>query len=191
MFPDTAIAKSCKCGRKKNTAMIEVVAGEVMGAILSRLKESQFFSIQMDKTTDISVNQQCGIMLRFFDNTEGKVRCVFYKLVTLESANADGIFQCIDKLFSMNGHLQYSNLMGLGSDGASVMLGSRNSVLTRLQTEQPAIISFHCNCHIAALIANHACKELPNYLDDLTVKIWYFFQKSPKRYFRNFNSLLM
>ena len=99
-------------------------------------------------------------MLRFFDNTEGKVRCTFYKLVTLESATADGIFQCLDKLFSDDGPLTYSNHVGLGSDGASVMLGSRNSVLTRLQTEQPAVVSFHCNCHIAALIANHACSLL-------------------------------
>ena len=74
----------------------------------------------------------------------------------------------------------YSNLVGLGSDGASVMLGSRKSVLTRLQTEQPTLVSFHCNCHIAALIANHACKELPDYLDDVTVQIWYFFPEEPK-----------
>ena len=76
MFPDTA--KSFKCGRKKATAVVEVVAREVKQGILSRLKESQFFSIQIDETTDIAVNQQCGIMLRFFDNTEGKVRCTFY-----------------------------------------------------------------------------------------------------------------
>ena len=181
MFPDSAIAKSFKCGRKKATAVVEVVVHEVKQGILSRLKESQFFSIQIDETTDIGINQQCGVMLRFFDTTEGKVRCTFYKLVTLESATADGIFQCLDNLFSDDGPLKYSNLVGLGSDGASVMLGSRNSVLTRLQTEQPRIVSFHCNCHIAALIANHACKELPGYLDDLTVQIWYFFQKSPKR----------
>ena len=28
----------------------------------------------------------------------------------------------------------------------------------------------------------HARKEFPNYLDDLTDQIWYFFQKSPKRH---------
>ena len=62
------------------------------------------------------------------------------------------------------------NLVGLGSNDASVMLGSRNSVLTGLETKQPAVISFHCNCRNAALIANQACKELPGY----------FFQNSPK-----------
>ena len=95
--------------------------------------------------------------------------------------NADGVFQCLDKIFSDDSPIKYSKLVGLGSDGASVILGCRNSVLTRLLAQHPSLMSFHCNCHIAALIANHACKELPNYLDDLTVQIWYFFQKSPKR----------
>ena len=55
-----------------------------------------------------------------------------------------------------------------------------------------SLMSFHCNCHIAAFIANHACKELPNYLDDLTVQIWYFFQKGPKRQrvFQEFQQLV-
>ena len=61
------------------------------------------------------------------------------------------------------------------------MLISRNSVLTRLKAKQPSLVYFHCNCHVAALIANHACGVLPNYLEDLTVQIWYYFQKSPKR----------
>ena len=156
MFPDSAIAKAFKCGR---------------------LKESKFFSIQVDETTDITVNQQCGIMLRFFDSVQGKV----YKLEPVQNATADGIFQCLHDNFSSDGPLTYAHLVGLGSDGANVMLGSRNSVLSRLRGKQPHIVSFHCNCHIAALIANHACKVLPDYLDDLTIQVWYFFQKIPKR----------
>ena len=63
MFRDSAIAKSFKCGRKKATATIEVVAQEINKGILSRLQESQFFSIQIDETTDITIDQQCGVMM--------------------------------------------------------------------------------------------------------------------------------
>ena len=69
----------------------------------------------------------------------------------------------------------------MGSDGTNVMLGNRNSVLTRLRDKQPLLIAFHCNCHLAALIANYACSVFPDYLEDLTINIWYFFLKSPKR----------
>ena len=68
---------------------------------LSRLKQSKFFSILMDETTDVSVTQHCGVMLRFcgvmlrfFDQTEGKVRFPFYALEQVESAIADGVFEC-------------------------------------------------------------------------------------------------
>ena len=181
MFPDSAIAKAFKCGRTKANALVKVLAQDILEESLSVLKESKFFSIQVDETTDITVNQQCGIMLRFFDSVQGKVRCVFYKLEPVQNATADGIFQCLHDNFSSDGPLTYAHLVGLGSDGGNVMLGSQNSVLSRLRGKQPHIVSFHCNCHIAALIANHACKVLPDYLDDLTIQVWNFFQKSSKR----------
>ena len=60
-------------------------------------------------------------------------------------------------------------------------MGTRNSVLSRLTIKQPALISFHCNCHLAALIANHAYKVLPEYLEDITIQISVFFSlESPK-----------
>ena len=120
--------------------------------------------------------------MRYFDNVEGKVRCIFFKLEPVQRADAECLFQALNDNFSDEGPLTYTNLVGLGSDGCNVMLGSRNSVLTRLKAKQPSLVSFHCNCHVAALIANHACGVLPNYLEDLTVQIWYILlpEKSKK-----------
>ena len=61
------------------------------------------------------------------------------------------------------------------------MLGARNSVMSWLRCKQPALVALHCHCHIAALIANEACKVLPDELEDLTTDVWYYFQKSPRR----------
>ena len=61
------------------------------------------------------------------------------------------------------------------------MLGARNSVMSRLRCKQPALVALHCRCHIAALIANEACKVLPDELEDLKNDVWYYFQKSPRR----------
>jgi hypothetical protein len=76
LFPDSPIAKAFKCGRTKATGIVKIIAQEVMQEILCHLKESKYFSVQTDETTDIAVMQQCGIMLRFFDNTLGKVMCI-------------------------------------------------------------------------------------------------------------------
>ena len=42
----------------------------------------------------------------------------------LETANAESLFTAIDQNFTPDGALCYANLVGLGSDGANVMLGT-------------------------------------------------------------------
>ena len=97
------------------------------------------------------------------------MRCVFFALESVERATAELLFNEIDKHFQESTALLYDNLVGLGTDGANVMLGARNSVMSRLQCKQPALVALHCQCHIAALIANEACKVLPDELEDLTM----------------------
>ena len=181
MFPDSAIAKNFKCSRTKATAVLKVVAQDVWRHIAVALKESKYFSLQTDETTDISVTQQAAIMLRFFDNTLGRVRCVFFTLESVERATAELLFEAIDRHFQGSDVLSYEALVGLGTDGANVMMGLHNSVMSRLRSKQPGLIAMHCNCHIAALIANSACKVLPAEVEELTTDVWYYFQKSPKR----------
>ena len=77
MFPDSAIAKSFKCSRTKATAILKVIALDILQQIRDVLQETKFFSLQVDESTDISVTKQMAIMLRFFDNKSGCVCCLF------------------------------------------------------------------------------------------------------------------
>ena len=77
MFPDSDIARAFKCGRTKATATVKVIAQDMIQNIVERINDSKFFSIQIDESTDITVYQQMGIMLHYFDNTDGKVCCIF------------------------------------------------------------------------------------------------------------------
>lgn len=63
LFHDSAVAKAFKCGRTK------VLAKEVMKEVSVRLQQSQFFSLHTDETTDITVYQQCALMLRTHTHT--------------------------------------------------------------------------------------------------------------------------
>lgn len=161
--------------------MLKVIAQDCWSTISVAVRESKYFSLQTDETTDITVTQQAAIMLHYFDNTLGQVRCIFFALESVERATAELLFKAIDKHFQESSTLLYDNLVGLSTDGANVMLGERNSVMSRLRSKQPAIVALHCHCHIAALIANGACKLLPNELEDLATDVWYYFQKSPRR----------
>ena len=46
---------------------------------------------------DVTVTQQMAIMLRFFDNSCGAVRCVFLKLEAVLRATAEQLYGVIDK----------------------------------------------------------------------------------------------
>ena len=80
----------------------------------------------------LPLHKQAAIKLRFFDNTQEQVRCVFFILESVERTTAELLFNAIDKHFQESTTLLYNNLVRLGTDGADVMLGARNSVISRL-----------------------------------------------------------
>lgn len=54
-----------------------------------------------------------------------------------------------------------SKVIGFGSDGASVMVGGRSGVATRLKSHNPSIVSVHCVAHRLALSAAQAADNVP------------------------------
>ena len=132
---------------------MKVIAQDCWKTISAAVRETKYFSLLTDETTNITLTQQAAIMLRFFDNIQGQVRCVFFALESVERETAELLFNAIDKHFQESTTLLYDNLIRLGTDGANVMLGARNSVISWLRCKQPALVAHHCHCHIAALIA--------------------------------------
>ena len=67
------------------------------------------------------------------------------------------------------------------SNSANVMVGKRNSVLSRVINQQPDVFSMGCVCHLAALCAAASLKKLPLSIDDLLIDVYYHFRNSSKR----------
>lgn len=67
------------------------------------------------------------------------------------------------------------------SDGASVMVGPRNSFASRLKEDNPAAIVVKCICHSSAIIASKACLALPRAPEELVRQIANYVSGSPKR----------
>lgn len=72
-------------------------------------------------------------------------------------------------------------LVGLGSDGASVMLGRNNGVAAKLRRLQPAMVAVHCYAHKLELAFKDAIKHVP--LDKkvttcLLQGLYYFYHNS-------------
>ncbi|KAL0829789.1 hypothetical protein ABMA28_003272 [Loxostege sticticalis] len=73
------------------------------------------------------------------------------------------------------------NVVGFGSDGCNVMMGSANSVASRFKEDCPGIIIMKCICHSAHLCASAACQKLPNRCEQLARNIFSFIHNSSKR----------
>ena len=99
-------------------------------------------------------------------------------------ATSDVLFTAIEKEFGSR-KIPWSNMVGYASDTASVMVGRRNSVLSRLLQKQP---SLGCLCHLGTLCAAAAIKKLPVSLDYLVIDIFYHFKHSSKRW-HEFNEI--
>jgi len=115
----------------------------------SAIRETKYFNLQTDERTDTTVTQQAPIsfVVVFFDNSQTQVRCVFLALESVEGATAELLFKAIDKYFQNSTTLIFDNLVGLGRDGANVMLEVHNSVMSQSQCKQPALVALHHNCH--------------------------------------------
>ena len=114
---------------------------------------------------------------------EGGIKTSFLCIVELHDGRAITISDTIMKLC---GNLQLDvlhRLCGLGSDGASVMLGRRGGVSRLLKDKIPFLVSNHCIAHRLALACGQAANEIP-YLKkfkDILDQIYRFYKYSPVR----------
>ncbi|XP_077870232.1 zinc finger protein 862-like, partial [Saccoglossus kowalevskii] len=71
-------------------------------------------------------------------------------------------------------------MAALGSDGASVMVGRRTGVATRLRERNPMLVNIHCVAHRLALAAAQAMNGI-KYLkrfSSILQQLYYFYQNS-------------
>ena len=121
---------------------------------LNDLLASPVFSILIDETTDIAVINEMVIYACFID-LDAHVRTVFLKIVELTNGCAE-IIEAALMAYLEEQSIPLSRLVGFGSDGASVMIGKRSGVATRLKNKQPILTSILCMVHRLALAASQA-----------------------------------
>lgn len=96
------------------------------------------------------------------------------------AATAEHLFNCLIETFNRY-RIPLHNIIGFGSDGCNVMMGSKNSVATRFRQMCPGIFVLKCICHSAHLCASEACKKIPRSCEDMARNIFNFLHSSAKR----------
>ena len=110
---------------------------------------------------------------------------IFLDILELDSLNAESILTSILKCLASHGltdDILSEYWLGFGSDGASVMVGSKSGVFTRLKEKYPRIISWHCFNHRLELSVHDAvktCTEV-NHFKEFMEKLHTIYSTSPK-----------
>ena len=113
--------------------IVQALAECVPKPIFGKLRDSPFFSLCIDETTDVSITKQLIVYGRYI--VDGAVQTSFLRALELPNGQARTITDAVCSLCAdLEVDLKH-RLCGLGSDGASVMLGVRGGVSTLLKNE--------------------------------------------------------
>ncbi|KAM4551083.1 uncharacterized protein C17orf113-like [Odontesthes bonariensis] len=131
----------------------------VMNQIQEKIKRSDFVGLIIDETVNITVNKKLIVYLKL--EMEGKVETCFLGNYDVDCGTARSIY---DRLVAVLREMdvELSRVIGLGSDGASVMMGRHGGVGALLKQANPFSIQVHCVAHRAALAALDAEKSVNN-----------------------------
>jgi hypothetical protein len=162
----------------------EALAGVLREDLAVKLQRFPKYSLMFDESTDISVQQNLIVYIRYLDcdiaeNVESKT--CYYSIASLHRANADAIYTKILHLLSEKG-LDLANLCGVCTDGAAVMVGSKSGVVTRLKKDVPGLLTSHCIAHRLALSCSSGADCIPYLVkfQEILNSIYKYFHLSPK-----------
>jgi hypothetical protein len=149
------------------------IAKVIENKLLCDLNQAKVCALICDETCDNSNEKHLGSNIRFVKN--GNVITKFLENVTVSDGTAETLTNSITEMLKEK-HIDISKIIGLGCDGANVMLGKHSGVAARLKVLNPSIISVHCAAHRLALVLQSPAKTIQcikSYND--TIKSVFFF----------------
>lgn len=182
-FADSKNTKDLKLHRTKCSEIIKNALGPHFKKTLLTDIGSSKFSLIIDESTDITVHKYLGIVIRYYSSKQRNIVSTFFALIELETSDARGIVNALVNAVVDMG-LNLKNLVGLGTDNASVMTGLNNGVYTILKQEfnLPHLVLVRCLCHSLQLAVAHASEEtIPRNIEFLLRETYNWFSLSPQR----------
>ena len=180
IFPNSKVAEKFSCARTKTRLIISLALAPAVNADVVHACATNLFTILCNGGNDKYNKKYFAIMVRYWDDPSKKTVTRFIAMPVCNIATGQTLFDALSTVLSERG-IPWSHVVGFCSDSASVMVGRRNSVLSRVLNEQPQVFTLGCICHLAALCAAAGLKALSVSIDNLLIDIFYHFKHSSKR----------
>ena len=127
------------------------MSDDVLEQILTHVKVSPFYSIQLDESTDIAGLPQLFVFIRYINNGAVSEDLLFCKALKLHTKGED-IFQCLNDFFTEHS-IPWEKCAGICTDGAAACTGFKSGVVKRIKDKVPDAEWTHCFLHREALCA--------------------------------------
>lgn len=154
---------------KCTTILTNVVHPCLHDSVIKDIQQTSF-SLIIEESTDVLVTKHLCMCVRYFKEDVPSVATKFLTLLPVTSCTASSLFSDIKSYFDTH-NVPLSNIIGLGTDGASNLCGAHNSVYTKKREHSPHCVLVKCICHSLSLCGKYAFGELPSNLSFLLSEI--------------------
>ena len=160
--------------------LLQLMADEIRGSIVKKVKKAGVFSILADEVTDLSNKEQLGVALRYVDD-QGKLAEEFVEFIQVDKITGEVLSNELVKLLERL-DLDINMLRGQSYDGAANMSSLRRGVAGRILNINDKAIYCHCSSHKLNLAIVRSCSIpiIRNTADSMG-EVAIFFKSSPKR----------
>ena len=163
--------------------------GDYIGKVLREdlknlISKSNYYSVLSDGSTDSSATEQETIYVLFICG--GVPVLKYFSIESVKVADSAGLKETLEKAFLRFGFKNYyDKLVGLNLDGARVKMsmGRMNGLGKLIRDEAPWVEIVYCFNHRLELAIKDAFTTTTIYhnVDEMLTKLYYLYQKSPKR----------
>uniref|UniRef100_A0A8C6V7V3 E3 SUMO-protein ligase KIAA1586-like n=1 Tax=Naja naja TaxID=35670 RepID=A0A8C6V7V3_NAJNA len=164
--------------------VVDFIAKEIKKEIFTKIIENNLkICLIIDEVPTILCKPVVIVFLKVEDSVTSPT--IFVELVELEKQDTDTIFSSVMESLNNIGFTKNyleKNLIGFCSDGASIMLGRKSGVSTRIAKEFPNIVIWHCLNHRLHLGLDDSINEIKqvNHFKIFIDKIHTIFHQSNK-----------
>lgn len=132
--------------RGKNYAFefVECISSMIQNIHLNEIRVANYHCLIIDESTDISITKLLVIYIKYC--YEGVFKTVFVAIRKLTECDANSIVNIIKNLY-VEFNLDLRKMVMITSDGAAVMLGTKNGVAAILRREVKHLTVQHCVAH--------------------------------------------
>ncbi|XP_013916028.1 PREDICTED: uncharacterized protein KIAA1586-like [Thamnophis sirtalis] len=142
--------------------IVGFIAKEIKKQLFAKIIENNLkICLIIDEASTISCKPVLILFLKVEDSVTSPT--IFLELIELEKQDAEticsSIMESLNKVGLTENYL-IQNLVGFCSDGASLMLGRKSEVSTRITKKFPNIVIWHCLNHRLQLVLDDSIKEI-------------------------------